>query len=92
MKRTIEIRKIGVTKLDTDAVVNAANESLSPGGGVCGAIFSEAGYSELKDACSAIDHCPTGSAVLTKGFNLKAKYIIHAVGPDFGKTLDAFLK
>ena len=77
----IEIRKIGITKLDTDAIVNAANEGLQAGGGVCGAIFKEAGYRRLQEACDEIGHCNTGSAVITPGFDLKAKYIIHAVGP-----------
>ena len=79
--RKITIRKISITDLDTDAIVNAANEDLWAGGGVCGAIFREAGYDELEDACYAIGHCDTGSAVITPGFDLKAKYIIHAVGP-----------
>ena len=81
MKSAVEIKKISVTELDTDAVVNAANEYLAAGGGVCGAIFRSAGYGELQKACDAIGHCDTGSAVITPGFNLKAKYIIHAVGP-----------
>ena len=78
---SIEIRKISITDLDTDAIVNAANEGLWAGGGVCGAIFSAAGYDRLQEACNRIGHCDTGSAVITPGFNLKAKYIIHAVGP-----------
>lgn len=78
---TIEIRKIGITNLAVDAVVNAANEGLWAGGGVCGAIFSAAGHDELQAACNAIGHCDTGSAVITPAFNLNAKYIIHAVGP-----------
>lgn len=77
----IRIVKQGITKLDVDCIVNAANEGLWAGGGVCGAIFKEAGYEELEKACREIDHCDTGSAVITPGFNLKAKYIIHAVGP-----------
>ena len=77
----IEIRKISITDLDTDAVVNAANEGLWAGSGVCGAIFDAAGYEELEAACDKIGHCDTGSAVITPGFHLKAKYIIHAVGP-----------
>lgn len=81
MKGTIEIQKKGITDLDVDAVVNAANSQLLEGGGVCGAIFSEAGSYELTKACSEIRECPTGSAVITPGFDLKAKYIIHAVGP-----------
>ena len=78
---TIQIKKISIVDLDTDAIVNAANSGLRAGGGVCGAVFSAAGYRELQDACSRIGHCSTGSAVITPGFRLKAKYIIHAVGP-----------
>ena len=81
MKGTIEIQQKGITDLDVDAVVNAANSQLLEGGGVCGAIFSEAGSYELTQACSEIGECPTGGAVITPGFDLKAKYIIHAVGP-----------
>ena len=77
----IKIQKIGITKLNVDAIVNAANEGLWEGGGVCGAIFAEAGSKELTKACKAIGGCKTGSAVITPGFNLSAKYIIHAVGP-----------
>ena len=78
---TIEIRKIGITDLETDAIVNAANDGLWAGGGVCGAIFKAAGHDQLQAACSKIGHCNTGFAVITPGFKLKAKYIIHAVGP-----------
>lgn len=77
----IKIQNIGITKLSTDAIVNAANEGLWEGGGVCGAIFAEAGSGKLAQACAAIGGCDTGNAVITPGFNLKAKYIIHAVGP-----------
>ena len=78
---TIEIKKASITDLNVDVVVNAANESLRAGGGVCGAIFNAAGYEPLQAVCESIGHCATGSAVLTPGFHLKAKYIIHAVGP-----------
>ena len=78
---TISIQKTGITELSADAIVNAANEGLQAGGGVCGAIFREAGHRELQDFCNAIGHCNTGSAVITPGFRLKARYIIHAVGP-----------
>ena len=78
---TIEIKKTSITDLETDAIVNAANDGLWAGGGVCGAIFKAAGYEQLQAACDKIGHCDTGSAVITPGFNLKAKYIIHAVGP-----------
>lgn len=77
----IQILKISITSLQTDAIVNAANESLLAGAGVCGAIFQAAGAYELQAACNAIGGCKTGSAVITPGYNLKSKYIIHAVGP-----------
>ncbi len=69
-----------ITRLDVDAIVNAANERLLPGGGVCGAIHRAAGP-ELAAACHVIGHCRTGSAVITPGFGLKARHVIHAVGP-----------
>ena len=77
----IKIIKKGITDFDTDAIVNAANNRLRMGSGVCGAIFREAGESQLKEACEQIGFCETGNTVITPGFNLKAKYIIHAVGP-----------
>ena len=80
---TIQILKTGITRLQTDALVNAANEGLWQGGGVCGIIFNAAGASQLQAACNAIGGCKTGSAVITPGFNLKSKYIIHAVGPQW---------
>lgn len=70
-----------ITKMDTDAIVNAANEMLRPGGGVCGAIFSAAGFEQLSRACERIGHCDTGEAVITDGFALPARYIIHTPGP-----------
>ena len=79
--KQIEIKKISITKLETDAIVNAANEGLRAGGGVCGAIFREAGLEKLSVACSVIGGCKTGHAAITEGFDLPAKYIIHAVGP-----------
>lgn len=77
----IEIKKICITRLSTDAIVNAANEGLLAGGGVCGAIFQEAGLEKLSRACNAIGGCETGHAVITEGFDLPARYVIHAVGP-----------
>ncbi len=71
----IQILKTGITSLEVDALVNAANEGLWEGGGVCGIIFKAAGSKELTAACSAIGRCDTGSAVITPGFNLKSKYI-----------------
>lgn len=69
-----------ITTLDVDAIVNAANENLLRGGGVCGAIFRAAGP-QLDAACSAQAPCPTGQARVTPGFASKARWIIHAVGP-----------
>ncbi len=81
MGRSISIQLIGITDLDTDCIVNAANSHLAMGSGVCGAIFRAAGPRELQAACDKIGFCPTGGAVITPGFALKAKYVIHAVGP-----------
>ena len=83
MSGTIEIRKASIVDLNTDAIVNAANEALAAGGGVCGAIFKAAGYMELQAACDVFAHCDTGDAVITPGFKLKVKYVIHAVGPRY---------
>ena len=70
-----------IIRLETDAIVNAANSNLLAGGGVCGAIFSAAGADELQMECNKIGYCRIGDAVITKGYNLKAKHIIHTVGP-----------
>lgn len=78
---SIEIQKISITYLETDAIVNAANSGLREGGGVCGAIFKAAGSVDLQAACDKIGYCPEGSAVITPAFRLKSKYVVHAVGP-----------
>ncbi len=70
-----------ITKMEADAIVNAANPGLKMGGGVCGAIFAAAGADELQRECDAIGGCETGEAVITNAFGLRAKYIIHVVGP-----------
>ena len=77
-----------------DAVVNAANSGLWEGGGICGVIFGKCGSKELAQACSKIQTpVKDGNAVITPAFNMKnAKFIIHAVGPDFGRTPKAFLE
>jgi len=72
--------RVDITTLDVDAIVNAANDRLLPGGGVCGAIHRAAGP-ELARACAAAGGCPTGDARITPGFALPARHVIHAVGP-----------
>ncbi len=71
---------VDITTLALDAIVNAANEQLAPGSGVCGAIHRAAGP-ELARACLALGGCPTGDARITPGFRLPARWVIHAVGP-----------
>lgn len=70
-----------ITQMHVDVIVNAANTHLAQGGGVCGAIFSAAGYENLQTACDALAPIHVGEAVITSGFKLPARYIIHAVGP-----------
>ena len=70
-----------ITKLNVDAIVNAANTSLAMGGGVCGAIFAAAGADKLQSACDKLSPIKTGEAVITPGFDLPAKHIIHTAGP-----------
>ena len=77
----LKIVRDNIVHMKVDAIVNAANSALCQGGGVCGAIFEKAGAAALKAACDKIGGCPTGGAVITPGFALKARYVIHAVGP-----------
>lgn len=70
-----------ITRMQTDAIVNAANSALRAGGGVCGAIFRAAGVEQLTEACRALGGCETGRSKVTPGFALPARWVIHAVGP-----------
>ena len=77
----LTIVKQDITTMHVDVIVNAANSALAPGGGVCGAIFAAAGYTEMARACRKLGGCPTGQAVMTEGFALPAQAVIHTVGP-----------
>lgn len=77
----LKIIQADITTLKVDAIVNAANTQLQAGGGVCGAIFRAAGRHELQAACDKLAPIKTGDAVITPGFNLHAKFVIHTAGP-----------
>lgn len=70
-----------IARVRADVVVNAANERLAPGSGVCGAIYAAAGYDDMLAACRELGGCPTGEAVVTPGFALPARWCVHTVGP-----------
>ncbi len=74
-----------ITKMKVDAIVNAANTELKMGGGVCGAIFRAAGAAKLQAACDKLAPIKTGEAVITQGFDLPAKFVIHTAGPVYNK-------
>ncbi len=82
MTGTVAVVEGDITRIEADAIVNAANSGLMAGGGVCGAIFRAAGADKLTAACQSIGGCPTGSAIATPAFEIEtAKVIVHAVGP-----------
>ena len=89
-RSTLEIVQGDITLQDTEAIGNAANSALAGGGGVDGAIHRAGGPSIMAELKAKYKGCPTGSAVITRGGNLKAKYVIHAVGPRYsGSAKDA---
>ena len=83
---TLELAQGDITKEEAEAIGNAANASLAGGGGVDGAIHRAGGPSIMAELKTRYKGCPTGSAVITAGGNLKAKYVIHAVGPRYSAT------
>lgn len=83
---TLKVVDLDILKLNVDAIVNAANIDLIEGGGICGQIFEKAGRNNLKEACKKLSPIKPGQAVITDGFGLNQKFIIHAVGPIYNEV------
>ena len=83
-RTALELIQGDITEMDTEAIVNAANSALKLGGGVAGAIARKGGPL-IQQECDRIGHCPVGGAVITSGGNLRARWVIHAVGPRMGE-------
>lgn len=83
---TLKVVDLDILKLNVDAIVNAANIDLIEGGGICGQIFEKAGRNKLKEACKKLSPIKPGQAVITDGFGLNQKFIIHAVGPIYNEV------
>lgn len=83
---TLKVVDLDILKLNVDAIVNAANIDLIEGGGICGQIFEKAGRNNLKEACKKLSPIKPGQAVITDGFDLYQKFIIHAVGPIYNEV------
>lgn len=81
MSGSITIQYCDIEKVPTECIVNAANDGLHYGSGVCNAVFTGAGMAAMTEACNAIGHCDVGKAVVTEAFDLPADWVIHAVGP-----------
>ena len=83
---TLRVVDLDILKLNVDAIVNAANIDLIEGGGICGQIFEKAGRDKLKKACQKLSPIKPGQAIITDGFDLYQKFIIHAVGPIYNEV------
>ena len=83
-----KVKQCSVLDAGAEVIVNAANNYLSSGGGVCGAIFAKAGYEELEAECREYGYVETGNVAITNGFGTGARYIIHAVGPNIWNGKD----
>ncbi|MDO4478532.1 MAG: macro domain-containing protein [Lachnospiraceae bacterium] len=79
----LTVKRSDITQMKTDAIVCPANIGLFEGAGICGDIFREAGADRMTDACDIIGRCEVGASVISEGFKLKCRYVIHTVGPQW---------